>query len=423
MAAGGPDHGHRGWLCGLRVRAQAHGRRTVRVQDLPIGGRPVVLCWRKRIWRCREPACGVRTWTERVTGITPRAMLTQRARAEACRRVGKDAHAVAAVARDLGVGWATVMRAVADHGTPLIDDPARLQGLRRSGWTRPASSRPPGSRPPGGSLAWWTWRVVGCWMWWPTAPGPRWTAGLVPDRAAGWPGSARSPWTPGAATPARWSPSSARPGWWWTTSTPSGWQHRGGSGPPSCAAGYPRPSRPPPRPAVPDPQAAADGGRAAHQPGRVRLRAGLAVEDPTGQVAAAWQGKEFATRSLCRQRPGRRPGRARPLLPLVGRRRGGRALQAGPYGGGVGGRGPRLPCHWRLLQRPDPSREPAHQKVKRVGHGFRNFASYRLRLLLHCGVRWQTHQTAKLRRRPAPSAASRCQDAARRSRHGWGPSG
>jgi hypothetical protein len=30
------------------------------------------------------------------------------------------------------------------------------------------------------------------------------------------------------------------------------------------------------------------------------------------------------------------------------------------------------------------------KKVKRVGHGFRNFANYRLRLLLHCGVRWQT---------------------------------
>jgi transposase len=40
------------------------------------------------------------------------------------------------------------------------------------------------------------------------------------------------------------------------------------------------------------------------------------------------------------------------------------------------------------------------KKVKRVGHGFRNFANYRLRLLLHCGVTWQTHQTARLRGRP-----------------------
>jgi transposase len=86
---------------GCGVRAELHGRRTVRVRDLPIGGRSVVLAWRKRIWRCREPACGLRTWTERTAAIGPRAVLTERARAEACRRVGKDAHAVAAVARDL----------------------------------------------------------------------------------------------------------------------------------------------------------------------------------------------------------------------------------------------------------------------------------------------------------------------------------
>jgi transposase len=118
---------------GCGVRAELHGRRRVRVRELPIGGRPVVLWWRKRIWRCREPACGVRTWTERVAAVDPRAVLTERARAEARRRVGKDAHAVAAVARDLGVGWATIMRAVADHGRPLVDDPARLDGVAKLG--------------------------------------------------------------------------------------------------------------------------------------------------------------------------------------------------------------------------------------------------------------------------------------------------
>ena len=69
---------------GCGVRAELHGRRRVRVRDLPIGGRPVVLAWRKRIWRCHEPACGVRTWTERTAAIPPRAVLTERARAEAC---------------------------------------------------------------------------------------------------------------------------------------------------------------------------------------------------------------------------------------------------------------------------------------------------------------------------------------------------
>jgi transposase len=39
------------------------------------------------------------------------------------------------------------------------------------------------------------------------------------------------------------------------------------------------------------------------------------------------------------------------------------------------------------------------KKVKRVGHGFRDFTNYWLRLLLHGGVRWQTHRTARLRGR------------------------
>jgi transposase len=85
------------------------------------------------VWRCVEPACAAWTWIERMIAIRARVVLTERARAEACRRVGKDAHAVAAVARDLGVGWATVMRAVADHGQRLVDDPARLHGVTGPG--------------------------------------------------------------------------------------------------------------------------------------------------------------------------------------------------------------------------------------------------------------------------------------------------
>jgi transposase len=133
VAAGGPDHRHHGGLRGLWQPARLHARRTVGVRDLPIGGRPVVLAWRKRVWRCVEQACAVRTWTEQAAAIRPRAVLTCRARTEACRRVGKDAHAVAAVARDLGVGWATVMRTVTDHGTPLVEDPARLEGVAALG--------------------------------------------------------------------------------------------------------------------------------------------------------------------------------------------------------------------------------------------------------------------------------------------------
>ena len=39
------------------------------------------------------------------------------------------------------------------------------------------------------------------------------------------------------------------------------------------------------------------------------------------------------------------------------------------------------------------------KKIKRVGHGFRNFGNYRLRLLLHCGVTWHTPRTTPIRGR------------------------
>ncbi|MGB3764432.1 MAG: transposase family protein, partial [Ornithinimicrobium sp.] len=38
--------------CG--VVAASHGRREVRLVDVPTFGRPVRLVWRKRTWRCAE---------------------------------------------------------------------------------------------------------------------------------------------------------------------------------------------------------------------------------------------------------------------------------------------------------------------------------------------------------------------------------
>ena len=117
--------------CG--VVAVCHDRRRVWVRDLPSGGRPVTLCWSKRVWRCADGDCQRGTWTERAVAIAPRASLTERARRDACRRVGRDGHSVAQVARDLGVGWSTVMTAVRDHGTPLVDAPARTADVEALG--------------------------------------------------------------------------------------------------------------------------------------------------------------------------------------------------------------------------------------------------------------------------------------------------
>jgi transposase len=384
--------------CGTQARL--HARRTMRVRDLPMGGRPVVLAWRKRIWRCIEPACEVRTWTEQRVAIRPRAVLTERARAEACRRVGKDAHSVAAVARDLGVGWATIMRAVADHGTPLVDDPTRLEdvtalGLDETSFLK-ATRRAPTRYVTGlvdleqGRLldvvADRTRAAVHSWL---DARSGDWLAQIGTVALDPWRGYASALVVPlGHATVvvdhfhaiklANAVVDQVRRR---TQQVTLG--HRGRKPDPLyrirkllLAAAEQLTSR-----------------------GRVRLRAGLAVGDPTGEVAVAWQGKEllravYAASELAHARAalGRfyRWADGVGVAELSRLARTVRAWEAeilAFHSTGGCSNGPTEAVNLLI------------KKVKRVGHGFRNFDNYRLRLLLHCGVRWQTHRTARLRGR------------------------
>ena len=48
--------------CG--VVAVGHGRRQVRLHDIPCFGRPVRLLWAKRVWRCPDRDCPRTTFTE-----------------------------------------------------------------------------------------------------------------------------------------------------------------------------------------------------------------------------------------------------------------------------------------------------------------------------------------------------------------------
>ncbi|MFN2503711.1 MAG: ISL3 family transposase [Acidimicrobiales bacterium] len=117
--------------CGTRARSK--GRPTTEVRDMACGGRPVRLAWRKRRWRCPDADCDVKTWTETTQAIGPRAALTERARADICTRVGRDAASVSSLAREYGVAWSTAMAAVVSVGTPLIDDPGRIGEVRALG--------------------------------------------------------------------------------------------------------------------------------------------------------------------------------------------------------------------------------------------------------------------------------------------------
>jgi transposase len=384
---------------GCGVRATPHGRRVVRVRDLPIGGRPVVLCWRKRIWRCGEPACGVRTWTERVVGVRPRAVLTERARAEACRRVGKDAHAVAAVARDLGVGWATVMRAVDDHGRPLVDDPDRLEGVAALGLDETSFLKATRLAP--------TRYVTGL----VDLEGGR-LLDLVADRTRaavdGWLGARPRGWLARIGTVA------LDPWRGYASALVASLGHATVVVDHFHAVKLANMVVDQTRRRV---QQATLGHRGRkHDPlyrirkllltaaeqltgrGRARLRAGLAAGDPTGEVAAAWQGKELLRAIYAAAGPAASAALGRfyrwadgvGVAELSRLARTVRAWEAEILA-------------WHATEGcsngPTEAVNLLIKKVKRVGHGFRNFANYRLRLLLHCGVTWQTHRTARLRSR------------------------
>jgi transposase len=384
--------------CGSQARL--HARRTGQVRDLPIGGRPVVLAWRKRIWRCVEPTCGVRTWTEQAVAIRPRAVLTERARAEACRRVGKDAHAVAAVARDLGVGWATVMRAVADHGRPLVDDPARLNGVAALGLDETsflkATRRAPTRYITGlvdlerGRLldvvADRTRAAVDGWL---DARSRDWLAGVGTVALDPWRGYA-------SALVASLSHARVVVDHFHAIKLANMMVDQVRRRTQQATLGH--------RGRKHDPlyrirKLLLTAAEQLTSQGRVRLRAGLTVGDPTGEVAAAWQGKEllravYAAADLAAARAALerfyRWCDGVQILELSRLARTVRAWQTEI-----------LAWHQTTgcSNGPTEAINLLIKQVKRVGHGFRNFANYRLRLLLHCGVRWQTHQTARLRGR------------------------
>jgi transposase len=150
------------------------------------------------------------------------------------------------------------------------------------------------------------------------------------------------------------------------------------------------------------------GGEQLTGRGRERLRAGLAAGDPTGEVAVAWQGKELL----------------RAIYAADGMLTARAALERFyRWADGVGvpelSRLARTVRAWEAeilafhatngcSNGPTEAVNLLIKKVKRVGHGFRNFTNYRLRLLLHCGVTWHTHQTARLRGR-----SPRCGEALR----------
>jgi transposase len=130
-----------------------------------------------------------------------------------------------------------------------------------------------------------------------------------------------------------------------------------------------------------------------------RLLAGLGAGDPAGQVAAAYIAAQelrhlYGARDLTQAR--HRLHRfyvacADPGVPELERL--GRTISAWED---------QLLAHFTTAGVSNGPTEAVNlliKRIKRVGFGFRNFANYRLRLLLHCGIVWHTHPTTRIRGR------------------------
>lgn len=378
-------------VCGAVARL--HDRRPTWVRDLPAGDRPVTLVWVKRIWRCVHRQCEQQTWTETHPAIAARASWTERARAQACRRVGRDGHAVAAVAREFGVGWGTVMAAVREHGARLVDQAqpgatATTIGVDETAFTRASAIRPTVFATgivdlrrgrlidiaEGRSR-----KVLADWL---SAQPAEWTAGIevaALDPFRGY-GAALSVCLPNAVQVL--DPFHVvRLGFAAVDDVrrrvqQDTWGHRGRRGDPLY--GIRRVLR-----------RGADNLTATAW---ARLLAGIEAGDHRGQVAAAW----VAAQEL------------RAIYRCKDREQAATRLYAGTVmciDSGVAelARLARTVTTWReeflayfsagrISNGPTEAVNLLVKKIKRAGHGFRNFENYRLRLLLHCGITWH-HQT------------------------------
>lgn len=118
--------------CG--VVAVSRGRRVRVLRDVPHGDVRVQVAWRQRRWRCPEVACPRGTFAEQVPSLVAvRGVLTRRAMVWAVGQLRREHATVAGLARRLGVGWATLWRAVKPELERLAADPGRFAGVTSLG--------------------------------------------------------------------------------------------------------------------------------------------------------------------------------------------------------------------------------------------------------------------------------------------------
>jgi transposase len=108
--------------CGTLSR-RVKQRPLVQLKDLPVGGRPVRVWWRKRRLVCAEETCPLGSFTEVSTEIPPRSRLTGRLRARLAASIAGSNRAVSDVAGEYGVAWQTAHAALVAAAARWLPEP------------------------------------------------------------------------------------------------------------------------------------------------------------------------------------------------------------------------------------------------------------------------------------------------------------
>ena len=109
-------------VCGVfSISVRQH--RTTRPKDLPYGEAPLRVRWRKAQYRCREPRCPRKAFTESIAELPPGRRVTGRLRRFAGAAVG-DGASVARTAERLPLSWPTVHQAFVAHAESILTEPA-----------------------------------------------------------------------------------------------------------------------------------------------------------------------------------------------------------------------------------------------------------------------------------------------------------
>jgi hypothetical protein len=109
-----------------------------RPHDLPSGGGPVAVQWRKRRWRCCTEVCPRGSFTEQVAQVPAGMRTTTRLRTALAVAV-EDGRDQSEVAASHGVSWPTVQRAVVARGAVELaePEPIRVLGMDETRFSRP----------------------------------------------------------------------------------------------------------------------------------------------------------------------------------------------------------------------------------------------------------------------------------------------